>query len=549
MAVDTSMCRLLLLVAIAVFMINILTESCRSESIAVAATGKVIRSLEYYLCEENWREITQQNWTELLLSTDVTHYINSGSGCVIQNLNNVSIKSDTPGKRAEIKCKHTNEFSFFTNRGFSFLNCSNLSLSDLSFTQCGGVLSHESFLYENITEVPAYFGTNQSAVLFFSETLDLKLLNISINDYYGFAVIAANSYGSPSFRNLLIFNSLGAVLCPLLIVNHTRGNYTCYGSGVLVYSHDSNISPYHNLFTHNTLHVADCLFKDNSYWSNDYICTYNVFQFNPDRVPLVGAGGMAVFLTQAKFQYEVFVDNSTIANNSGTIVGGLLASYINSPQSSSLTITNTTFAMNYNLISICPGTALSSYIYFSEAYLSSYALGHSQTDKILVWRPLFIHNTKVVKHFSRSGIQSSSTVYILMASQSLFDVVVELERVEFVHNRAFFTGICLLAENSYRLIENIKPLNLKMTDVNAEQNYQYFGEHVIGAMTNSSQFVFTRLGRVTITGSSLHGSSFISNIGSVLQAYASDIYLTGNITFRNNIATKGAAIHLKSNYC
>ena len=56
------------------------------------------------------------------------------------------------------------------------------------------LVSPDAFLYENSTDVPVFFGTNQSAVMFFSETLNLCLINIAVTHYYGFAIIAANPY-------------------------------------------------------------------------------------------------------------------------------------------------------------------------------------------------------------------------------------------------------------------------------------------------------------------------------------------------------------------
>ena len=96
--------------------------------------------------------------------------------------------------QAIIVCNHTAEFSFFTTGGFAFLNCSNLMLKDLSFSQCSGVVLR---LYKNNTDVLAFLEMNQSSVMFFSETLNLRLTNIVVTHYNGFAIIAANPYGSP----------------------------------------------------------------------------------------------------------------------------------------------------------------------------------------------------------------------------------------------------------------------------------------------------------------------------------------------------------------
>ena len=315
--------------------------------------------LENYLCGDG----PQREVTEFQLATNVTHYIKPGNFCVVLNLVNVTISSDIPGKQAIIVCNHTAEFSFFTTRGFGFLNCSNLTLKDLSFSQCGGVLSPGAFLYENSTDVPTFFGTNQSAVMFFSETLNLRLINITVTRYYGFAIIAANTYGSPSFYGLHIIDSSGGPLCAKL--NHTHRNYTCYGSGVLIYTHNSNLTALYN-YSKNNLTISDSLFQRNSYFTNDYICMHNVFQFSPERIPLVGAGGITLFFTQSTFAYAAVINHTVITKNSGTIVGGLFAAFINSPHSSSLVITGqTTISKNTMLLPFCPGSGIASYIYFT----------------------------------------------------------------------------------------------------------------------------------------------------------------------------------------
>ena len=500
-------------------------------------------SLEKYLCGDG-REILQREGTELQLTSNVTHYIDPGSFCVVQNLVNVTISSDTPGRQAEIVCNHTVDFSFFTTRGFGFLNCSNLTLKDLSFSQCGGVVSRAAFLYENSTKVPAFFGTNQSSVIFFSETLNLCLTNLAITQYYGFAIIVANAYGSPSFLGLHIFDSFGGPLCSKLIVNHTHGNYTCYGSGMLVYTHDSDVTPLpsysNNSWTN--LSISDSLFQHNSYFTNDYICMKNVFEFYPERIPLSGAGGITLFFTQSNFVYTTVINHTIITENNGTLVGGLFAVFLNSPHTSSLAVTgHTTVSKNTMLIPICPGSGIASYIYFTQSYLKSFEFG--ELSPLLDWKPLTISNSLITNHTSKG----SSTVYIVLVNQPLFDITVELESVNFTYNAAFYNGICMYAETVYGLSRNAKPLSLVMTDVIAGHNSQYFGNFTVNTLTYSSQFLFTRLGRVTIKGTSSLGSSFISNYGSAINAFATDIYLIGNITFKDNEATFGAAILLQSN--
>ena len=502
--------------------------------------------LENYLCGDG----PQREVIEFQLATNVTHYIKPGNFCVVQNLVNVTISSDIPGKQAIIVCNHTAGFSFFTTRGFGFLNCSNLTLKDLSFSQCGGVVSPGAFLYENSTNVPTFFGTNQSAVMFFSETLNLRLINITVTRYYGFAIIAANSYGSPSFYGLHIIDSSGGPLCAKL--NHTHKNYTCYGSGVLIYTHNSDLTALYN-YSNNNLTISDSLFQRNSYFTKDYVCMHNVFQFYPERIPLSGAGGITMFFTQSRFVYTTVINHTVITENNGTIVGGLFAAFINSPYNSFLVITGqTTISKNTMLIPFCPGSGFASYIYFTQSYIESFQFDH--LSDMLEWTPLIIHNTDWTPLTIRNTLitnhtsNGSSTVHIVMLNQPLFDIMIALESVNFTYNGAFYNGICMYAETAYSLSRlNVKLLSLIMTNVVVEHNSQYFGNFTVNTVTNSSQFLFTRLGRVTIKGTPSHGSSFISNYGSVIDAFSTDIYITGKVTFQDNKASYGAAILLESN--
>ena len=126
--------------------------------------------------------------------------------------------------------------------------------------------------------------------------------------------------------------------------------------------------------------------------------------------------------------------------------------------------------------------------------------------------------------------------------------MIVLDGVDFTHNEAFYNGICMYAETAYGLSRlNVKPLNILITNVIVKHNSQYFGNFTVNTVTNSSHFLFIRLGRVTIKGTSSLGSSFISNYGSVIDPFSTDIYLAGKITFQDNKATYGAAILVESN--
>ena len=142
-----------------------------------------------------------------------------------------------------------------------------------------------------------------------------------------------------------------------------------------------------------------------------------------------------------------------------------------------------------------------------------------------------------------SNMHISSTVYIAMRSQSLYNVQVKLIDVHFRKNGAFFTGICMYMETVYEPMRGVKQLSVIITNMRLENNLQLNADETL---TNSSQLVFYRVEQVRIEGVDNQTSSFVNNLGSVIDAYASDIYFYGNVEFKNNTSTWGPAILLRA---
>lgn len=309
----------------------------------------------------------------------------------------------------------------------------------------------------------------------------------------------------------------------------------------MVYTHNSDSGTEFSQ-SPNDLLITDSVFEQNSYFTDDYRCMHNLFQFSPVRIPLVGAGGIAFYFTQTAFKYYATINHSSITENNGTITGGLFAVYINTPHTSKLTITgHTTLLNNTNLFDppYCPGRSLASFVYFTDSFIDAHKVNANSND----WTPLVVEETLFTNH---SGRQTSSLVYISLVSQSLFNVAVEFTSVNFTHNKAYFNGICMYAETTYGFMSHVKSLNLLMTDVFVDNNSQDFGRSAVITQTNSSHFLLSRLGRVDIVGLSSRGSTFVNNFGSVFDVFATDVRLSGNITFINNLATQGAAFLLRS---
>ena len=502
--------------------------------------------LEHYLCErEGQRKLTPD--TSLVLNSEVTHGVAQGHHCILDNLRNITIKSSGPGL-ARIVCNATTETGnqgTFTN--FAFLNSINITLAGLSFINCGASLHSILLDTDNHTHLQSYFATNQSAVLYISHVYNLTLFDINIYHYYGLAIAIVNAFGVATLSRLNVSQSRTHELCDKL----APASYTCYGTGLLIYTHNncSTIttecsSPSMSNNT-NTLMISDSIFVDNYNFNSDFLCIFNVFQFRT-KVALVSAPAVSVFTTQTTFKVNVFVSNSTIANNSGSLSGGMLFVFINTPYSSQLMLSNVNITNNKMVHFPCVGTGLVTYIYFTDAYMENASHQFTLRQLSKPWVPFTFANSTVSRHHedSSTSMRRSSTVYIAMKTQYLFDVQVVVDRVTFVNNSATYTGICLNAETPYEPIPHGKKLVVWLKDIIAMNNSQSNAKVVL--QTNSSQFVFYRIERVYIEGRTPFVSRFSKNWGSVIDAFSTDVYLSGSVEFSHNRASQGPAILLRS---
>lgn len=148
-----------------------------------------------------------------------------------------------------------------------------------------------------------------------------------------------------------------------------RGNYSCYGSGVLVY--------FHNLFEDiykQELDVANDLlliehseFNNNTYYTGDFRCIFNIFRFRPSRVPIVAAAAVTIYFTQDTHKVNVQLDTININGNNGRLSGGLIVFFIDTPFQSYLLLNDSTIENNSNTFFPCVGTGILVQIYFTNA--------------------------------------------------------------------------------------------------------------------------------------------------------------------------------------
>ena len=502
-------------------------------------------TLEYYLCRDEGKALVPN--TALVLATNTTHFIGVGHYCILHNLVNVTIKSDSEDMLARIKC-NISHWTIDNSRGFAFVGGANLSLKRLLVSHCGGPLPLESI--NNDTVLPVYIGSNQTATIILSYIQNLSLSDISVINYYGFAIMAVNTLGQVTMNGLNISNSKSYEICAKY--NTSRTNYTCHGAGLMIYTHDNcrtnessseiiceTLSSFSNSLT-----IANSVFYENYYFNTHFICIINVFQFQPSRVLLVAGAAITIFSTQSSFKTTTSIISSEIYDNGGDLCGGIMTVFINTPFMSDTNLFNVTVSNNDIPQFPCVGTGMVTYIHFTDDFLNRVPTSNiSLTQLLSTWTPLVVTNSTFSKHIERTLLKRSSTVYVAMRSQLYFNVAVRYEHILFIDNIATYTGICLNAQTDYEPMVNGKKLVVTLKNIKAEYNYQAHSEALL---TNSSQFVFYRIGRVHIEGEYPFVTSFINNNGSVIDAFDTEVYLQGHLEFSGNRATFGSAILLRS---
>ena len=126
---------------------------------------------------------TIKSGTVFSLQFNITHFIRPfymndemGSVCLTSNISNITIQSDNPQHGLLVKC--VGDYSL-TKLGFVFYNVSQLTVSSINFTGCGGILTNPLVQFLNGLSVKKreyfYFGGCQPAALVFYHCTGLVL--------------------------------------------------------------------------------------------------------------------------------------------------------------------------------------------------------------------------------------------------------------------------------------------------------------------------------------------------------------------------------------
>ena len=474
--------------------------------------------LEQYLCNTTW----SSQHLVFLLNSSVIFTIPSGNFCQVSyDTGRIEIRSDSYTKSAIIRCNNLQEAIQQPKRGLVFFNAT-VILQQLVFKNCGTYLAtiQNDTITEYLNSSSLYYTTSHAAALVFVHCqINISQLNIYYS--YGFAMIGVNLYNSSISRVNMSNSTLSTDL-----YHYTKHKRRSIGCGALLHFFDHQLMMYPTYVTVNNAH-----FKNNFDLHKAY--SY-ITEFSNKYLNIVNAAGLTVLYTQQTYFASVTINNTEFTSNVGSYSspGGLLVLHYNSSLNTSTIVNNSLFSDNANgPKSFLHGAGLKLY------WIKVTDLSMSQSQLLLIQNTKFYNHTGHGRNCSPTG-----AVYVDVAElDETVNIKIHFKNCSFQNNLVQKTGACLFVSvpDNAKKFANIF---IVLEDIYARNNAQKLTYQLV---STAGIFSFSNIAKVTITGMSI----FTNNYGSVIDAFNSNVHFSkyANVTFNNNVGSRGAAIRLLGN--
>ena len=460
-------------------------------------------SLNYYLCNDRI-----QSGMTFMLSSVVDYVIFKQSFCMVQNVSNVTITSES--SVAKITCSDN-------LNGFGFYNTTNLTLCGLVFLHCGGEITLPFNVQQFTNNSNVFIGPHQRAVLLFSNCLNTTVHNVSIQGpYHGFGMLFINALGQSKIAHVNVSNNLREQICTTI---STSKNYSCSGSGIVFFFSDIKISK----IIESTVVLLTYIQLNNnqnfySFEENhaDILDTYK-------NVPILSGTGLT-FLLYCEYTTFMSAYMLEVLNNKASHIGGILILFNTSSPNfilfSNLNIENNSIPFT-NTISYSAGITV----------ISISGPGNSTSSRSY----LYILESKIAlnKAFKGSGI------LIHLELTSYLKLYFHLDSCTFVRNQAYSQGSALMIESQKFYTSSLfRYFHVHFRNVSALENS---GPQVSNNLNyDGSVFLFSPMN----TELAVEFSKFENNVGSVFKVYNNYVSLKENVQCSNNTSNSGSCFHL-----
>ena len=480
-------------------------------------------TLQYYLCDNG--SFLLKSDTILVLSPDVRHYLVPGPFCLVKNITNITIASNSSVKVADIICHNDT----VPTRGIGFINISGLYLYNLHIYQCGGIFNTD-ITFNNTW---LYFPIGLSAVLLFHHCSELHVSNISIDGgYYGYGILAIDVYGGTLFYNMTVTDSIVCTSQQLKLVKPF-----CSGSGLLFLFIDES----------DELQSDHCLLIKKSTISrnvNQYLWGQNpidILEFGAQQVAAFGAGGLTIIFSVSSYKNgNVVLESNSVSSNSGDIAGGCLVLYLNTI---SPTIPNLIFNTTPSIVN-----------FYNNSVTGSYRARGGGVAIYVITRSIQITETKLtitfnqIKFFNNTSDYYGGAVFIQVSWVSHIVATIYFNKTVWLYNEAKFGGssLYIVANKHLPLTDDSFNISVVLSDIYSRNHIQRLSlyRQKYDVITGSI-FEFLHIISISIK-QHISGNHFYCNHQSVLVAVNSSLFIQGKVFFANIYAKISSFIHLKS---
>ncbi len=479
-------------------------------SIVISSTLSVTDSITLmkYLCHGQLK-----SGTNLRVSSLINYKIDTKQFCMVQNISNVSISSDSLDVQVNITCRQG-------QNGFGFFNTTNLTIQGFTFRNCGAAI-RLPINVSRVTNGSLYIGPHQRSVLFFSHCSNTTIENMNIEgDYYGFGILSINIHIQFLIKNLFLRNDAKNQHCI-----QTNNNFSCSGSGlafVFLDITDNNMRLPNNktylIFQNINIHNVSNFYS----YRDSFLNMYDELR---NASPILSGTGLTVLLSTNQYSIITAVLGLNVTGSKASHVGAVLIFYYNTP------LLHPNFMKNLylknNSISLdAKATSPAVTFLFSGRYKMKEIIKNSPDSPTTIMDSYFANNIG----YKGAGMLVSASAF------SHVKALVQLFNCTFIGNKVIARGSAVHIEDSIMRSRG-RSLRITLSSVNAHKNSDLSGTY------SASVFSFIS------AQAKVHfeWSNFTQNNGSVIELYSSSIELAHSFICQNNTSNKGSCIQLKGN--
>ena len=271
-----------------------------------------------------------------LTLNDSSYQVNTArSQCLVQDVYNLTIAG---GSNTTIYCDRS--LNGVSSTVFSFVNVSSLSIENIHFVGCGGILNETDLKYSANSSF-FYFGPGQAAALVCNHCNHLLLTNVTFSNNTGYAFVGINLFNNGILDGVQFLGKDDVLHTPAdSVCSQTGYENICFKKGALLYFLDSSYNISSEEIEVNVL-VVNSIFDANRYGfyetnESDIInwCVTNVFEefvmlYRGDQIygSLPDVGALTIVHTQTNFKANVTVKSTQFIDNHGICFGAVLVFY------------------------------------------------------------------------------------------------------------------------------------------------------------------------------------------------------------------------------